>query len=114
LALAVGLAVAAPAALASKVALHVSRTAVVGGQRIAISGNAGACPRGDSVLIISKALASRTKFAGVPDVSARVGKHGAFSTPATIAHVAPGLYNVSARCGGGNLGVAALLSVTHR
>lgn len=91
--------------------LRVSRTVVVAGQRIVVSGSVAGCPRGDAVTIISKAFRSRAEFAGLPAVSARVGRGGRFSTGVTIGRVLPGYYRVGARCGGGDLGTYAVLLV---
>jgi hypothetical protein len=99
---------------ARRPSLRVSRTVVSPGQRVRITGNADGCPRGDTVLILSQAFRSRANFAGVPAVSTPVRRGGAFSASATIRRVDPGLYRVSARCGGGNLDVYGVLQVRRR
>jgi hypothetical protein len=82
------------------------------GSSVAIRGHAGDCPVGDSVTVISHAFTATHTFAGVPAVFARVRSGGVFHTTTTIPrtkHV--GRYVVTARCGGGNLGVAPKLTV---
>ena len=74
---------------------------------------AGGCTAGDRVTIISRAFAAAHSFAGVPAVFAQVGSAGRFSTTTRIpATRSPGTYLLTARCGGGNLGVSARLAVT--
>ena len=56
---------------------------------------------------------SRTCSPGVPAVFAKVRAGGSFSTRTTIPrHRKVKRYEVTARCGGGNLGVVAHLRVT--
>jgi hypothetical protein len=82
------------------------------GAAVTIRGHAGDCPRGDAVTILSHAFRATHSFAGVPAVYARVGPGGAFHTTTTIPRVRhTGRYTVTARCGGGNLGVAPVLAV---
>ena len=92
--------------------LSVSPAHVHRGHRVTVSGNAGGCPAGDSVTIISRAFAHTHEFAGVPAVFALVHSGGKFKISPRIPstrHV--GSYSVSARCGGGNLGVSATIHV---
>jgi hypothetical protein len=64
------------------------------------------------VTLISRAFSRRHQFAGVPAISAPVGAHGAYSVRTRIpARRSPGVYPISGRCGGGNLGVQARLRV---
>ena len=101
-------AVAAPA----RVSLTVSPRTVHRGQSVQLRGNAGSCPVGDAVTIISHAFGRAHEFAGVPAVFARVRSGGAFRTTTRIPTTKrPALYAVTARCGGGNLGVAAHVRV---
>jgi hypothetical protein len=95
------------------VALTVAPHAVRHGGSVLASGIAGGCTAGDQVTIISSAFAATHTFAGVPAVYAQVGSAGRFSARTRIpATRRPGAYTVTARCGGGNLGVSAHLSVT--
>ena len=92
--------------------LKVTPTAVYRGHVVTIRGNAGSCPVGDAVTIISRAFVHTHDFAGVPAVFAKVKSGGAFSTTTRIpARRRAGRYAVSARCGGGNLGVSVRLTV---
>jgi hypothetical protein len=64
------------------------------------------------VTLISNAFSRRHQFAGVPAISAPVRAHGAYSVRTRIpAARRPGVYTISGRCGGGNLGVQARLRV---
>ena len=77
-----------------------------------IRGNAAPCPLGSAVTIISRAFAHTQDFAGVPAVFARVRAGGKFGIrPRIPGTKAPGSYGIGARCGGGNLGVAAHVTV---
>ena len=94
------------------VALDVSPRSVHRGTTVIVSGVAGGCTAGDRVTVISRAFAATQTFAGVPAVYAPVGSAGRFSTRARIpATRRSGTYVVTARCGGGNLGVSAHLRV---
>jgi hypothetical protein len=100
-------------ASAVTVALTVKPATVRRGGRVLVSGVAGGCTSGDAVTIISRAFASTHTFAGVPAVYAQVGSAGRFSTSTRIPSARrPGRYGLTARCGGGNLGVSAHLTVT--
>ncbi|HST14363.1 MAG TPA: hypothetical protein VLJ44_05875 [Gaiellaceae bacterium] len=94
------------------VALSVSPTTVRRGGTVLVSGVAGGCTAGDRVTVSSRAFAATRSFAGVPAVFALVGPAGRFSAKARIPAIRrPGTYVVTARCGGGNLGVSARLTV---
>lgn len=93
-------------------ALTVKPGTVRRGANVLVSGVAGGCTAGDQVTIISHAFAATHSFAGVPAVFARVGSAGRFSVTTRIpATRRPGTYVLTARCGGGNLGVSAHLTV---
>ena len=95
------------------VALTVKPGSVHRGGSVLVSGVAGGCTAGDQVTIISSAFAATHSFAGVPAVFAQVGAAGRFSATTRIpATRRPGAYTLTARCGGGNLGVSARLAVT--
>jgi hypothetical protein len=103
----------AAAASGSSVSLKVTPATVHRGATVTVHGNAAPCPVGDQVTIISHAFPVKHEFAGVPAVFAKVRNGGAFSTRTTIPrHRKVKRYVVTARCGGGNLGVEAHLRVT--
>jgi hypothetical protein len=95
------------------VALSVRPAAVRRGGTVLVSGVAGGCTAGDTVTILSRAFPATHSFAGVPAVLAQVGAAGRFSATTRIPlSRRPGSYVLTARCGGGNLGVAVYLRVT--
>ena len=94
------------------VALTVKPGTVRRGGTVLVSGVAGGCTSGDQVTIMSRAFAATHSFAGVPALFAQVGSAGRFSAMTRIpATRKPGTYVLTARCGGGNLGVSAHLAV---
>jgi hypothetical protein len=95
--------------------LHASPNPVKAGHVLTLKGNAKpGCTTGDTVTIMSKAFAGAHRFAGIPAVFAKVKSGGAYKTTTTIpGSKAVGMYTVTARCGGGNLGVEVHLHVTH-
>jgi hypothetical protein len=96
----------------SAVSLTVTPSSVRRGHIVIIRGFAGDCPLGDAVTILSRAFRHTHSFAGVPAVFARVRAGGRFGIrPRIPAHRAAGRYDLTARCGGGNLGVSAHLTV---
>ena len=96
------------------VALTVTPKTVRRGGAVLLRGVAGGCAAGDTVTIISRAFPAAHSFAGVPAVFASVGSAGRFSATTRIPTTrSTGTYTVTARCGGGNLGVAARLTVTR-
>jgi hypothetical protein len=101
-------------ASAASVFLLVTPSTVHPGATVYIKGNAGDCPRGDGVTIISRAFPRIHQFAGVPAVFAKVGAGGSFHATTRIPLTRRvGKYVVTARCGGGNLGVATPLRVVR-
>lgn len=105
-------AVASATAAPEKVFLAVTPGVVYQGQQVRVHGNAGSCPVGDTVTLISRAFAKVHEFAGFPAVLTKVRSGGAFHVTTRIPlHRHSGLYGIVARCGGGNLGVAANLRV---
>jgi Flp pilus assembly protein CpaB len=111
LAASVSAAVASPLA---KPSLKLSPNPVKAGHTLAIKGSADGCPVGDTVTVISHAFPAKHTFAGVPAVLAKVRAGGLFHTSTTIpAGKRAGVYTVTARCGGGNLGVLVRLHVAH-
>ena len=104
-------AVAVPA-LASSASIHASPNPVHRGHVVRVYGADPGCTVGDQVTLISKAFSHRHDFAGLPAVFARVGAHHTYSVRTTIpASRKPGRYQITGRCGGGNLGVTAPLRV---
>ena len=102
-------AVAASAAVPS---LSVTPSSVRRGHLVVIRGSADGCPTGDTVVILSRAFVHVHDFASVPAVWAKVRSGGAFSVSTRIpATKRPGRYTVTARCGGGNLGILRYLTV---
>lgn len=98
---------------AISVALSVTPLRIRRGGTVLVHGVAGGCTAGDSVTILSRAFAPAHNFAGVPAVYGPVGAAGRFSAKARIPRTRrPGSYVITARCGGGNLGVSAHLTVT--
>jgi uncharacterized repeat protein (TIGR01451 family) len=92
--------------------LHVNPSRVRAGAQVRVFGNADGCPRGDQVTLLSRAFSHTHDFAGVPAIFATVKSRGAFSTFTRIpVGRAAGRYVISARCGGGNLGVTTHLTV---
>jgi Immunoglobulin-like domain of bacterial spore germination len=107
-------AAATAAARPSSVSLQVTPATVHRGGTVTVHGNAAPCPAGDQVTIISHAFPVTHLFAGVPAVFATVRSGGAFSTRTTIPrHRKVKRYTVTARCGGGNLGIVRHLRVTR-
>jgi hypothetical protein len=102
---------AATASAATRPSMHVSPTVVSPGGRITVWGNADGCPRGDNVTIISRAFPLTHSFAGVGAIFARVRTGGAFSATGHVRLHARGRYGITARCGGGNLGVIVYVRV---
>ena len=75
------------------------------------NGTPGCAVPGD-VTLVSDAFAGLGEFAGVGATTAPADASGNFTTTVTLSpDVAPGTYTVTGRCGGGNLGVSASLTV---
>ena len=105
-------AVLSTSATASGPSIAVTPDPVHRGMAVALHGVVPGCPVGDRVTLMSRAFAHRHEFAGVPAVFARVGANHAYSARTTIpAARRAGHYAITARCGGGNLGVSATLRV---
>jgi hypothetical protein len=92
--------------------LSISPGIVHRGGTVHIRGNADGCGRGSTVFVISRAFVHTHEFAGVSAVLARVRAGGVFRAATVIPRTRrPGRYSVTARCGGGNLGVLVHLTV---
>ena len=105
------LSLAAPA-VAAPAALHVTPTTVAAGRTVTVSGS---CEANTNGFVISAAFFKDAthEFAGQGAVSFSTGADGTFTThPVIAASTAPGNYVITARCGGGNLGIEAHLTVT--
>jgi hypothetical protein len=103
---------AAGGAVASAAHLTLTPATVHRGGTVHIKGNADGCNVGNTVFVLSRAFVHTHEFAGVSAVLAKVRAGGAFRATTVIPRGRkPGRYDVTARCGGGNLGVLAHLTV---
>ena len=98
--------------------INVSPTAVTAGGSVHLSGDVLAgggtpgCGVPGTVTLISDAFAGLGEFAGVGAVDLPVDATGHFDSTVTLdGSVAAGTYTIGGRCGGGNLGVEATLTV---
>jgi hypothetical protein len=110
------LAPVASAWAAADATIKVSPSSITAGDTVVVSGSVGPAPAGSacatSVLLLSRAFVDTDTFAGVPAVTAAVKPGGAFTTTTRIPRSIPaGTYDISGRCGGGNIGVSATLEV---
>jgi hypothetical protein len=96
------------------ISLSVAPNPVRAGYVLLIRGSADSCPVGDTVTVLSHAFPATHQFAGVPAVLTPVRAGGAFHTQTMIPSTKrTGTYSITARCGGGNLGVLVHLRVTR-
>jgi hypothetical protein len=103
----------AATAAAARPSLSVTPATVRAGHSVTVAGSAGGCTVGNTVTLISRAFAPTHTFAGLPAVFTRVRTTGRFLVTTRIpARRKPGRYGITARCGGGNLGVLAHVKVT--
>src|SRR4051812_25398849 len=113
-ALIVGLAcalIAAPAVAAARVSLTVVPSTVPAGAAVRVVGNARSCPVGNAVTAISGAFPGR-QFGGEGAFVGHVRRGGSFAIDGHVrSALRAGRYPVTARCGGGNLGVTAYVRV---
>jgi hypothetical protein len=106
------IATGAAAATAAAPRIAVDPSTVHRGQLVRVHGTLHGCAVGDTVTLLSRAFSRRHSFAGVPAVFATVRAGGRYSVRTRIpARRRAGLYHVTGRCGGGNLGVAVALRV---
>jgi hypothetical protein len=99
-------------ALAAAATIHASPNPVHAGNKVRVFGNAGGCPVGDRVTLLSRAFSHKHEFAGVPAVFATVKANGHYSKRSRIpASRVPKTYKITARCGGGTFGVVRKLRV---
>jgi hypothetical protein len=110
--------VVAAAAPASAKTVAVSPTSVQTSGTVTVSGDVlvngtRACAAGDDVTLISNAFAGFSEFAGQGALVLPVDSTGHFSSTVALKPSVPaGTYPIIGRCGGGNLGVSATLTVT--
>ena len=113
--LVVVLAAAAPASAAT---LAVSPTSVQTSGTVTVSGDVlvngtRTCAVGDDVTLISNAFVGFSEFAGEGALVVPVDATGHFTSTVTLKpSVAAGTYTITGRCGGGNIGISATLTVT--
>jgi hypothetical protein len=101
-----------PAGALASPTMHVKPKKVHAGNKVRVFGNAAGCPAGNTVTLISHAFPKTNEFAGVPAVFTKVRADGSFSRRVRIPKSkTPKRYTISARCGGGNLGVSRKLRV---
>lgn len=102
-----------PTALASGTFLRVRPAAAGRGSAVVFTGSVGTgCARGGVVTLISRLFPGHA-FGGEGAISTQVGALGAFTRRFVVGlGTARRTFVVSARCGGGNLGVAATLRVS--
>jgi len=98
------------------VALRVRPRSVTAGDTVTVSGSVGPDQAGSacatSIELLSRAFDDTHEFAGVPAVTAAVRPDGTFTVTTRIPRSTPaGTYDISGRCGGGNIGVVATLGV---
>jgi hypothetical protein len=107
-----GLWFATPGAAAPPVTLQVVPMSVPAGGSVKVIGS---CEPTTNGFAISHAFLhdATHDFAGVGAAPFTTDAAGDFSVTATIpSNIQPGRYDVTARCGGGNLGITAVLTVT--
>lgn len=102
----------APGQAFAQATMQVSPKSVHAGKRVRVFGSAGGCQPGNTVTLISHAFPAKHEFAGVPAVFAKVRPSGNYSKRVRIPKSkTPKRYRISARCGGGNLGVSRRVRV---
>ena len=110
------LAVAAPASAATiavnPTTVPTSGTVTLSGDVLLASGTPG-CGVPGTITLSSDAFAGLAEFAGRGAVMLPVDATGHFSSAVALkSSVAAGAYEITGRCGGGNMGVSATLTVT--
>jgi len=102
---------------ASAASIAVSPTSVTPGASVTVSGDVlvngtRTCAAGNDVTLLSNALVGLGEFAGQGAVTVPVDATGHFTKSVTLTSSVPaGTYPITGRCGGGNLGVQATLTV---
>ncbi len=94
----------------SRAQLSVRPHTAAAGTRIRVTGKTGACKAGSTVIVLSSAFPGHAYGEGA--LTGRVRADHTFTIKGRVSRsAAPGRYEVSARCGGGNLGVSDYLRV---
>ena len=90
--------------------MHVQPSPVAPGGKVHVYGNAGACPPGSQLTAISSAFPGHAFAQG--SLTGTVRSDHTYSIRGHVrARAHAGTYGVSARCGGGNLGVSGHVRV---
>jgi hypothetical protein len=107
----VAVAVLVPAAAgAARKRLSVTPGVVAPGALVHVAGNAWPCKKGSTLTAISGAFPGRAFGEGT--LTGTVARGGAFGFSGHLrSHLRAGRYSVTARCGGGTLGLIAYLRV---
>jgi len=113
----VGAVVVAAAGPATAATITVAPTSVQTAGTVTVSGDVlvngtRGCAVGDDVTLTSHAFDGLGEFAGVGAVIVSVDSSGHFTKTVVLKTVPAGVYTLAGRCGGGNLGVEATLTVT--
>jgi len=96
---------------ASRARLSVRPHTAAPGARIRVTGNAGSCAAGSTIIAISGAFPGHAYGEGTLTGTLRADH--TFSIRGRVRrNAAPGRYEVSARCGGANLGAGTYLRVS--
>jgi LPXTG-motif cell wall-anchored protein len=108
-----GLLIVAEAAGAAA-SINVSPASVPAGGNLTVSGSTGGgCAPGGTVTLTSSGFSHQHDFAGVPAIFVKSASNGSYSVTTQIpSNRAPGSYQISGRCGGGNFGQQASFQVT--
>jgi hypothetical protein len=96
--------------------LQVSPRSVTAGEVVTVSGFLSPAPAGwecaSGVTLLSRAFVGTHEFADVPAIAAAVKADGTFTVTTRIPRSkAAGSYDITGRCGGGNIGALATLVV---
>jgi hypothetical protein len=95
--------------------LQVSPRSVTAGDTVTVSGWLPPAPGSEcatGVTLLSRAFVGTHQFADVPAIAAAVKPDGTFTVTTRIPRSKPaGTYDISGRCGGGNIGASATLVV---
>jgi hypothetical protein len=95
--------------------LQVSPRSVTAGDTVTVSGwlpSAAGSECASGVTLLSRAFVATHEFADVPAISAAVKPDGTFTVTTRIPRSkAAGTYDITGRCGGGNIGASATLVV---
>lgn len=106
----VALAVGVSPAVAARKRLSVSPAVTTPDALVHISGNAPGCQKGTTVVAISSAFPGHAYGKGTLTGSA--GRGGTFSFSGHLrSPLKSGRYSITARCGGGNVGITVFLTV---